>query len=249
MKPSPRYSTHDGIRPAIAPEPAPLELPPRIAGLFKTARRPADLPLGASSVLATIIVDGNDLSFLFTRRTTTMSAFAGHLSFPGGRIDAGDETPLATALRETAEEIGLTRERIRPLGYFTELHTHFGTLVICYGGAIRAAHVPTSPTSPREVAEILRVPIESLRRPGRARALGIEPSLYRATDYEARRIGSPHAPSRTLHYWDLTNDLTRERTVLWGLTGEIVSRFLHAAYDWSPPSPPRLVERVEELQP
>lgn len=177
-----------------------------------------------------------------------MSAFAGHLSFPGGRIDPTDKTPLAAALRETEEEIGLQADKIQILGHFTELETHFGTLVHCYGGAISATDVPTRATSPREVEEILQVPLESLRRPGTLLPTE-DPSRYVASGYEARQIGSPHAPSRTLHYWTLTNASRGERTILWGITGELVARLLQAAYDWSSPTPARLVMNLDDLQP
>ena len=134
------------------------------------------------------------------------------------------------------------------LGHFTELDTHFGTLVICYAGAIRPQDVPSVPTSPREVAEIIRVPVASLLRPGSV-AVPSNRGAYVATTYEARRIGSPHAPSRTLHYWTLEHGAAHEQTILWGITAEIVSRFLQAAYAWVSPGPTRLVDAMEELQP
>ncbi len=216
--------------------------------MFRPARDPGDVPPGTSSVLLPLVLSREGLSILLTRRTKTMSAFAGHLSFPGGRIDPTDETPLAAALRETEEEIGLTVNEIAVLGHFTELHTHFGTLLICYAGAIHMRNMPTKATSPREVEEILHVPIDSLRRPG-----DLQPptnrTQYVATGYEGRRIGSPHAPNRTLHYWTLTKPASTERTILWGITAELIARFLHDAYQWVPPVAPRRVEHVEELQP
>lgn len=225
-----------------------MEVPANIRALFRPARDPGDVPPGTSSVLLPLVLSRTGLAILLTRRTKTMSAFAGHLSFPGGRIDPTDETPLAAALRETQEEIGLTIKEIAVLGHFTELHTHFGTLLICYAGAIHARNMPTQATSPREVEEILHVPIDSLRRPG-ALQTTTNRNRYVAASYEGRRIGSPHAPSRTLHYWTLTNGASTERTILWGLTAELIVRFLHNAYHWVPPVAPRLVGHVEELQP
>ncbi|HEX9815722.1 MAG TPA: CoA pyrophosphatase, partial [Candidatus Thermoplasmatota archaeon] len=167
--------------------------------MFRPTRDPSEVPPGASSVLMPIVLTRSGLSILFTRRTKNMSAFAGHLSFPGGRIDPTDETPLAAALRETEEEIGLTSKEVVVLGHFTELHTHFGTLVICFAGALHQHHVPTRASSPREVEEILQVPIESFLRPGQVQPTG-DARHYVASSYESRRIGVPHAPSRTLHY-------------------------------------------------
>lgn len=216
--------------------------------MFRPARDPGTIPPRTSSVLLPLVLSPDGLAILLTRRTKTMSAFAGHLSFPGGRIDPTDETPLAAALRETEEEIGLTSNEIAVLGHFTELHTHFGTLVICYAGAIHERNMPTQPTSPREVEEILHVPIDSLRRPGEFQPT-TKRNQYVAANYESRRIGSPHAPSRTLHYWTLNNGASTQRTILWGITAELIARFLHDAYQWVPPVAPRLVEHVEDLQP
>lgn len=176
-----------------------------------------------------------------------MSSFAGHISFPGGRIDPTDSTPLAAALRETEEEIGVPAAHVNVAGEFTDLHTHFGTLVICFLGILEARHAPTKIGSPREVEEIMEVPVESLRYPGKHMP---QPApRYVATAYESRTIDQPHATDRQLHYWTLRAADRTQPTVLWGLTGEIVSRLLRTGYQWTPPSPSRLVSRIEELQP
>lgn len=70
-----------------------------------------------AAVLVPLIERPTGLSLLFTQRPVHMRSHAGQISFPGGRVEAVDSGPLATALRETEEEIGLSQAYIRPVGY------------------------------------------------------------------------------------------------------------------------------------
>ncbi len=63
---------------------------------------------------------GGAPAVLFTKRTETVGTHKGHVSFPGGRVEAGDVDDVHTALREAEEEIGLRPDRVRVLGLFHE---------------------------------------------------------------------------------------------------------------------------------
>jgi 8-oxo-dGTP pyrophosphatase MutT (NUDIX family) len=76
-----------------------------------TASRPA-------AVLIPVI-DHPEPTVLLTLRTGDLSSHAGQIAFPGGKIDAGDASPLAAALREAHEEIGLDASLIDPLPSYT----------------------------------------------------------------------------------------------------------------------------------
>ena len=71
----------------------------------------------AAAVLVPIVDHEAGLSVLLTQRSSHLKNHAGQVSFPGGRVEPGDEGPLAAALRETEEEIGLLREHVRFVGY------------------------------------------------------------------------------------------------------------------------------------
>jgi 8-oxo-dGTP pyrophosphatase MutT (NUDIX family) len=71
----------------------------------------------AAAVLVPIVDHEDGLSVLLTRRATHLKHHAGQISFPGGRIEPTDDGPLAAALRETEEEIGLGREHVTFAGY------------------------------------------------------------------------------------------------------------------------------------
>jgi len=73
-------------------------------------------PLRTAAVLVPII-ERPELTVLFTQRTAQLVDHAGEISFPGGKIEAGDASPLAAALREAEEEITLDRRLVEPIGY------------------------------------------------------------------------------------------------------------------------------------
>ncbi len=69
-----------------------------------------------ASVLIPFYPDPENLSLIFTKRTTHLPSHSGQISFPGGGRDAADEDDLATALRETHEEIGVEPDAIETWG-------------------------------------------------------------------------------------------------------------------------------------
>lgn len=85
----------------------------------------ADGPLIAAAVLVPIL-HGPNPGILLTKRTSHLSAHAGQVAFPGGRIDPGDASAEAAALREAEEEIGLQRQRAEVLGRLPDYATGTG---------------------------------------------------------------------------------------------------------------------------
>ena len=76
------------------------------------------------------IIDRSEPSVLLTVRTSELASHAGQVAFPGGKIDPGDETPAAAALREACEEVGLASELIEPLGYLDLYLTFSGFRIL-----------------------------------------------------------------------------------------------------------------------
>jgi 8-oxo-dGTP pyrophosphatase MutT (NUDIX family) len=86
-------------------------------------------PIRLAAVLVPII-ERDEPSVLFTQRTAHLTDHAGQISFPGGKIDASDESPAAAALREAEEEIALPRRFVAPIGYLDIHMTPFGHRIV-----------------------------------------------------------------------------------------------------------------------
>ncbi|MEQ8194845.1 MAG: CoA pyrophosphatase [Rhodospirillales bacterium] len=113
--------------------------------------------LTSAAVLIPLITRPNGLTVLFTRRTDTLSVHAGQISFPGGRVEQQDGAPEDTALRETEEEIGLTRDSIDIFGRLDDYITRTNFIITPVVGAVKSPFELT--LDPKEVTEAFEVPL------------------------------------------------------------------------------------------
>ncbi|WP_366653485.1 CoA pyrophosphatase [Fodinicurvata sp. EGI_FJ10296] len=95
---------------------------------------------------------------VMTRRAAHLTAHAGQISFPGGRCDVTDRDHVATALRESEEEIGLEPSAVSPLGRLDTYVTRTGFEIVPIVGWLSSAFVPR--ITSEEVAEIFTIPID-----------------------------------------------------------------------------------------
>ncbi|HXW20397.1 MAG TPA: CoA pyrophosphatase, partial [Roseiarcus sp.] len=96
---------------------------------------------------------------LLTQRASALRRHSGQIALPGGKIDPG-ETPLAAALRETKEEIGLEARQIEPVGWLDPYLTGTGFRILPMA-AIIAADFELS-VNPAEVEEAFETPLSFL---------------------------------------------------------------------------------------
>ena len=115
-------------------------------------------PIRLAAVLVPII-ERDEPSVLFTQRTAHLTDHAGQISFPGGKIDANDESPAAAALREAEEEVALSRRFVDPIGYLDVHLTPFGHRVM--GAASCRQISEKSPSGKR----IFAIPVARASRP------------------------------------------------------------------------------------
>lgn len=110
-----------------------------------------------AAVLVPLVNRPHGLQVLLTQRTSHLSDHAGQISFPGGRIEASDSTPIHAALRETEEEIGLPREQVKLLGRLRDFYIPTGYRVVPTVGWVEPPF--DLKPDPHEVAEIFEVPL------------------------------------------------------------------------------------------
>jgi 8-oxo-dGTP pyrophosphatase MutT (NUDIX family) len=97
------------------------------------------------------------MSVLLTQRTAHLSAHAGQISFPGGRIELEDLDAITAALRETEEEVGLPRERVSVIGRLDTYVTGTGFEITPIVGIVAPPFALA--IDPFEVAEAFEVPL------------------------------------------------------------------------------------------
>jgi 8-oxo-dGTP pyrophosphatase MutT (NUDIX family) len=119
-------------------------------------------PIRPAAVLIGIVARETP-SVLLTQRAAHLNDHAGQISFPGGKIDATDASPLETALREAEEEIGLDRAFIDPIGYLDVYATGFGFRILPTVARVRPGF--TLQVNPNEVDEAFEIPLAFLMDP------------------------------------------------------------------------------------
>ena len=114
--------------------------------------------LTRAAVLIPLFLKNGALHVLFTRRTESVEHHKGQISFPGGAADPGDADAIATALRETEEEIGLARASVEVLGVLDDYATPSGYSITPVVGFVQT--IPHFTPSSHEVAEVFDVPLD-----------------------------------------------------------------------------------------
>jgi 8-oxo-dGTP pyrophosphatase MutT (NUDIX family) len=140
---------------------------------------------------------------VMTRRHADLRLHPGQISFPGGHIDEGDADARAAALREAHEEVGLRPADVEVVGRLSEaLVVMTGFRLTPWVGVVPYPYPWRA--EPGEVAEIVELPLEDLRRPG-------------AHHVETREA---FGMSHRVHFYTLGRD------VVWGASARILHELL-----------------------
>ena len=120
-------------------------------------------PLTPAAVLVPLILRPEGMTVLLTKRTAHLAAHAGQISFPGGRLEESDTDATDAALRETEEEIGLSRAVIELIGRLDTYVVRTGFEVTPVVGLVTPPFTTTRDEF--EVAEIFEVPLAFILDP------------------------------------------------------------------------------------
>lgn len=154
------------------------------------------------------VTNRNEPGVVLTLRTANLRSHAGQVAFPGGRIDPDDDGPIAAALREAHEEIGLPPHEAEIVGKFDTYRTGTGYIVT----PVMAVIPPDLPLSPHaaEVDAIFETPLAHL----------LDPSNY--DEREAEWNGAIRR-YRELYWQDYR---------IWGATAGILANLALRLGDW-----------------
>jgi len=155
--------------------------------------------LSAAAVLVPIVLHTATPTLLMTVRATHLRSHAGQISFPGGRVEAGDPNPAAAALRETREEIGIEARHIEPIGFLSDQIVRTGYRITPMVALLRPGF--TLNTDSTEVAEVFELPL----------AFALQADNYRSRTGKLRGL--------EFEIWELPFG---ERNI-WGATAGILS--------------------------
>lgn len=162
--------------------------------------------LKLAAVLMLFGFSSDSSSLLYTKRTEHVETHKGQMAFPGGYSDPDDAgNPIVTALRETEEEVGISRQMIEVVGQLPDFPTSSGFLIRPVVGVL---HPPLETvrlvTSPQEIDQILWAPLKTL----------LSPQTYRQEFYEIREGRYP------IHVYQI-NEYR-----IWGATGAMTKNLL-----------------------
>ncbi|MEM7033675.1 MAG: CoA pyrophosphatase [Chloroflexota bacterium] len=155
-----------------------------------------------SSTLLLLYPQNDALHFILIRRPEYEGVHSGQIAFPGGRRE-GEESYLATALREANEEIGVLPEQVTMLGTLTPLYIP-PSRVLVYTHVGFCSSRPNCHPNEREVAEILEPPLSLL----------LDPSTRKWEEREFTALGPANVP-----YYDIYGHK------VWGATAMMLAEF------------------------
>lgn len=118
---------------------------------------------GTPAAVLVPVVDRPSPTVILTMRPETMRRHPGQISFPGGRIDPGDDGPIDAALREAEEEIALPRKAVEIIGIADTYRTITGFEVTPVVGVLPPG-LPIA-ANPSEVADLFEAPLDHLLDP------------------------------------------------------------------------------------
>lgn len=122
---------------------------------------PPDVRRGG--VLACLHPHRHELHLTLMKRVEDGTTHSGQISFPGGKVEPDDPSLLHTALREAEEEVGIPQAQVQILGKLTELYIPPSNFLV-YPTVGFLPSRPNFVIDPREVAQVLEVPLSYLLR-------------------------------------------------------------------------------------
>ena len=176
-----------------------------------------------SAVLIPLVQVDGEWHILFEVRSFTMRKQPGDISFPGGRIDFTDTSPMAAALRETYEELGVDPKTVTILGELSPYIASSSFVIYPFVATVDYKQIIHSYNT-EEVEEVFTIPIKWL--------LNYEPYMHLIS---VEPVPSPNFPFEKIvngdqYQWRAHSKeewfFDYEKYTIWGLTARILKHFI-----------------------
>ena len=198
-----------------------------IENLKGQLQKPQPLFLGEetafrSAVLIPLVEEDGEWHVLFEVRALTMRKQPGDISFPGGKIDETDASPLAAALRETHEELGVDPQSIQLMGHLSPFVTSPSFVVYPFIGIIKETEIDNYNRD--EVEELFMVPLNWLMtHVPYVHYVSVEPKPLADFPYDKIANGQNYQwrPNMMEEWFYEYGDYT-----IWGLTARLLKHFI-----------------------
>jgi coenzyme A diphosphatase NUDT7 len=189
-----------------------------------------------SAVLISLVMINGEYNFLFEKRAADIRQ-GGEICFPGGEYDkAIDSSFQETAIRETAEELGIKKEDILVHGILDTLVGPMGVTVDSFIGTINIPNINTLNFDKREVEKIFVIPVSYF--------MENEPERYHTrmeinpTDIDINGEKITTLPAKELQLPERYHNAWRGRKhnvyvyrtsegVIWGITAALINEMIH----------------------
>lgn len=188
------------------------------------ARKPRPVGLKSLfSVMITLIQVDGDWHVIFERRAASLRKQPNEVSFPGGKIEAG-ETPAMAARRETAEELGIATEDIQIMAEMDYLVTRDNVAIHCFVGIIQGKTMEDLRPNPGEVAYLFTVPLDYfLNQEPKAYPIEFEVQHNEDFPYDLIPGGENY---RFGNVKDKIYFYSYEERIIWGFTAKMMYYFI-----------------------
>lgn len=175
------------------------------------------------AVMVCILTQNNKKFFVLEKRAKNIRQ-AGEISFAGGKKDEQDKSFLDTAVRETVEELGVKKEKLKNIYKFGNLISVTGVLLEVFVCNLEIEKIEDMRYNKNEVEKLLIVPIDFFKEKNLIKE---KIEIINKPKFDIKKY---NLPERYENFWKLPdrkiNIFMYEDEVIWGMTAEIIIEFL-----------------------
>jgi len=188
-----------------------------------------------SAVMLLLFVQNGEYHFIFQKRSSNVSQ-PGEISFPGGKIEENDKNPVETAVRETVEELGISKEKISVVGRLNSHVSPYGAKIDAVVGIADIANLGALDINEDEVEYVFSAPVSWFEKNSpeeyhlrlKAESSYIDDNGKEIVLFPVKELGLPkkYASSwgnikRKIYLYKY------EKEIIWGITARFIVDFLN----------------------